>query len=578
MAVFKVSLILQYNYSTVEKIAEHVELHPPPLVHGLETPGIHCMPSVCENVTVKFHTYFVSSWNLRIHQGVQDSLVWAAKPPPLPPEITLHVTNMILGEPFSSKLEVRRLDKSAYHIKSCHTPWFFTQADTDVQPYAFIIKSKGICHIDYSYQQGKAIDMTCILDKHFEDCYIIGMSSTVDMGQVPLCKHSHISWDAIEAKGLSWFEIPWGRFFEVIYLFWIFDWIIVEICRSESEWIVTHNWEEHLVVKYLCVEGQLEFKAMLFVLRRAPFDWFDTKKKPNDVKLYVRRVFNLYNCEQNKIDMVIRKNLVKECIALCQEIAENKEEYYKFNEALFENMNLDIYKNSQNKMKLAELLTYHFTKSGDEMSSLKDYVSRTKEGQNDIYNITGESKKVYENSLFIEKLRKKGCEVHFMVDAIVGYVIRLLKLATKDFCPDNLFEEGGFRSVFKGWVEQETLAASKLRTGGLVMAIQKLDNESCQGHREWLAEVNFWGQLHQLNLVKLLGCCLEIEQRLLVYEFMSRGSLESHLFMPRWCCYFSYIQIFGKIEISVFSSPRPPEFGLLLLNLEDKVLRRRMQC
>ncbi|XP_059626607.1 probable serine/threonine-protein kinase PBL9 [Cornus florida] len=104
-----------------------------------------------------------------------------------------------------------------------------------------------------------------------------------------------------------------------------------------------------------------------------------------------------------------------------------------------------------------------------------------------------------------------------------------LRMATRNFRPDSVLGEGGFGSVFKGWIDENSFTATKPGTG-MVIAVKRLNLESFQGHREWLAEVNYLGQLYHPHLVKLIGYCLEDEHRLLVYEFMPRGSLENHLF------------------------------------------------
>ena len=219
---------------------------------------------------------------------------------------------------------------------------------------------------------------------------------------------------------------------------------------------LTQDWDEYSAMKHFSVEGNLEFKGLLFIPKRKPFDIFDPHKKRNNIKLHVRKVFITDNCDelipewltfvngivdsqdlplnvsremmqQNKIIKVICKNILKKTLEMIDELQSDKEKYIEFYNAFSKNLKLGLYENSEHREKLTEFLRFYTSSSVDNYRSLDDYIGSLQEGQDEIYYISGESKDSVDMSPFVEKLKKMNREVLYMTDAIDEYALQHLK-------------------------------------------------------------------------------------------------------------------------------------------------------
>lgn len=224
---------------------------------------------------------------------------------------------------------------------------------------------------------------------------------------------------------------------------------------------IANDYEGHQAVKHFSVEGQIEFKSILFIPKRAPFDLYDKKMKTMDnIKLYVRRVFIMdkikdlypqYLCfikgvvdsedlplnisremlQQNKVTRVIKKHLIKKSLDMIESLAEDKEEYKTFYNNFGKNLKLGIHEDTPNRSRLTNLLRFPTANThesgGDDLLGFQDYVDQMKENQKGIYYITGESIEAIQNSPFVERVRARGFDVFYMVDPMDEYCMNQIR-------------------------------------------------------------------------------------------------------------------------------------------------------
>lgn len=232
---------------------------------------------------------------------------------------------------------------------------------------------------------------------------------------------------------------------------------ITEEEYSEFYKSLTGDYDNELEHLHFSVEGQVDFKALLYIPKRAPYDLFDGQtKRKSDIKLYVKKVFitddfddtipeylkfvrgvietddiplniSRETLQQNKVMKIIGKNIVKKIIEIFSSISDDSEKFRIFYEQYSKQIKIGIHEDTTNRTKLASLLRYETSKSNGDLISLDEYIDNLVEGQSDIYYMTSDSIKSVEVSPFLNYYKKNNYEVLFMVDVLDEYVTQQLR-------------------------------------------------------------------------------------------------------------------------------------------------------
>jgi molecular chaperone HtpG len=218
---------------------------------------------------------------------------------------------------------------------------------------------------------------------------------------------------------------------------------------------VSGDWEDPLSHIHFNVEGNIVFKGLLYIPKKAPFDLFQSKQKMNNIKLYVKRVFISDECHKfvpdylsfvkgvidsddlplnvsremlqyAKVFESIKKQLTKKVIDMLVDLSEDDEKYNIFYTEFSKNIKLGVHEDGDRRQKLAKLLRYMSTKSEGKYTSLDKYIDNMAEGQNDIYYISGENLESVASSTHLDIFRRKNIEVLFMTEAIDEYCVNQL--------------------------------------------------------------------------------------------------------------------------------------------------------